>query len=272
MKKLIVLLIANLFGIAAFAQGEAVKNYESIVPEELSIAVGKTTNIIYPFAIKSVDRGSREILVQKAKGLENILQVKAGRECFTETNLTVITTDGKLYSYNLHYDEFTSQLNLDYTNGKTVSTHAEAFNDAVVKELSGIAAGADRNTYGIKDKANGVKLVVDGLFIHENVLFFRIKIENKTNINYDIGQLRLFIKDQKKSRRTASQEIEVRQLSVYNPISVITGPDEDVTVIAVPKFTIPDKKELILQVMEKDGGRHLEVPIKNNKIIQSQPI
>jgi hypothetical protein len=37
---------------------------------------------------------------------------------------------------------------------------------------------------------------------------------------------------------------------------------EETVVIVVPKFTIPDKKEVILQVMEKDGGRHLEVCLK----------
>lgn len=272
MKKLIVLLIANLIGIAAFAQGNAVQSYVSIVPEELSIAVGKTTNIIYPFAVKSVDRGSREILVQKAKGLENILQVKAGKECFTETNLTVVTTDGKLYSYNLHYDESPSQLNLDYTKGSIISSSEEGFNERQAKELAEIAVGADKNIFRIKDKTNGIKLVVDGLFIYENLFFFRLRIENKTNINYDLDQLRIFIKDQKKSKRTASQEIEVKQLYVHNPTSVIKGQGIETWVIAVPKFTIPDKKELILQVMEKAGGRHLEVQLKNKKIVKAAVI
>lgn len=46
--------------------------------------------------LKSVDRGSKDVLAQKAKGVESILQVKAAKTNFDETNLTVINADGKL--------------------------------------------------------------------------------------------------------------------------------------------------------------------------------
>src|SRR3954454_18344150 len=74
-----------------------------IEPYPLEITFNKTTNIVFPFAIKSVDRGSANILVQKAGSVDTILQVKAGKEDFPETNLSVITTDGTLYSFLVHY-------------------------------------------------------------------------------------------------------------------------------------------------------------------------
>ena len=269
MEKLIGFLLALLVFIPGRAQESVAQNYVQIDPAPLAIAVGKTTNIIYPFTIKSVDRGSRDVLVQKAKGLENILLVKAGKECFEDTNLTVVTTDGKLYSYSVRYDEATSQLNLDYTKGNALNT-AVTFNAAQAKALSKAVALSERNIYGIKDKSDGVKLLVEGLFVRENIFFFRVQIENKTNINYDINQLRFFIKDQKKSRRTASQENEIKQLYVHNPVSAVRGNGKEVIIITVPKFTIPDKKEMIVQVMEKDGGRHLEVHIKNRTIMKAE--
>ncbi|HEY9256658.1 DUF4138 domain-containing protein, partial [Chitinophaga sp.] len=54
--------------------------YWHIEPMRLQVAYSKTSNIIFPFAISSVDRGSRDLMVQKAKGVKNILQVKAGKE------------------------------------------------------------------------------------------------------------------------------------------------------------------------------------------------
>lgn len=267
MKKFIVILLVMLSVSTIRAQDSAASDYTQIRPEPLTIAVGKTTNLIYPFAIKSVDRGSRDILVQKAKGLENILQVKAGKECFEATNLTVITSDGKFYSYSVGYNESTTQLNLDYTNGKISA--AKEYNEALITKLSAIVGSSARNVYGTKDNAEGVKLTLEGIYVHDNLFFFKVSITNKTNINYDISQLRLFIKDQKKAKRTASQENEVAQLYVYNPVSVIKGMTEETVVIVVPKFTIPDKKEVILQVMEKDGGRHLEVCLKNKILIKA---
>lgn len=270
MKKFIVLMLVMLSALPVYSQNSAASDYVEISPEPLTIAVGKTTNLIYPFAIKSVDRGSRDVLVQKAKGLDNILQVKAGRECFEATSLTVITTDGKLYSYSVGYDEDTSQFNLDYTNGGANAT--EEYKEAMAKKLSATAVSLDRNIYRIKDNNEGVKLSIEGLYVHENLFFFKVRIKNKTNINYDIGQLRLFIIDQKKAKRTASQDNEIKQLYVHNPVSVIKGPEEQTIVIAVQKFTIPDKKELILQLMEKDGGRHIEVKVKNKTVVKADLI
>jgi len=270
MKKFIIMLLVTLEALPNYGQESTASAYLQISPEPLTIAVGKTTNLIYPFAIKSVDRGSRDILVQKAKGLENILQVKAARACFEATNLTVITVDGKLYSYNVGFDENTSQLNLDYTNG-TVNT-AEEYNVASAKQLTEAVVSLHRNTYRVKDSNHGMKVIVEGLFVHENLFFFKVRIKNKTNINFDMAQLRLFIKDQRKAKRTASQEIEIKQLYIYNPISVVKGTDEQVIVITVPKFTIPDKKEMILQLMEKEGGRHLELRIKSKTIVAAEPI
>ncbi|MFP9114791.1 conjugative transposon protein TraN [Flavobacterium sp. RHBU_3] len=268
MKKFIAIVLVMLSALTIQAQESAASDYVQIRPESLTIAVGKTTNLIYPFAIKSVDRGSRDVLVQKAKGLENILQVKAGRECFEATNLTVITSDGKLYSYSVGYNESTTQLNLDYTNGKVNAT--QEYNEALAKELSTTAALLKRDIYGITNGNDGAKLFVEGFYVHENLFFFKVRIRNKTNINYDIGQLRLFIRDQKKAKRTASQENEIEQLYVYNPVSVIKGLTEETVVIVAPKFTIPDKKEVILQVMEKDGGRHLEVRVKNKTVVKAK--
>ena len=49
-----------------------------IEPYHLAITYYKTTNLIFSFSITSVDRGSCDVLAQKTKGAENILQVKAG--------------------------------------------------------------------------------------------------------------------------------------------------------------------------------------------------
>src|SRR4051812_37752723 len=101
MKRINVALRAGLFllftSVATLSQSQTVKLQTTIIePYPLNITLNKTTNLIFPYAIKSVDRGSADVLAQKAKGVENILLVKAGKENFSETNLSVITADGKL--------------------------------------------------------------------------------------------------------------------------------------------------------------------------------
>lgn len=263
-----------LFSVQLNAQNNAEPNVTVIKPYFLPITFYKTTNLVFPYAIKSVDRGSRDILAQKAKGVENILQVKAGKLGFDQTNLTVITADGKLYSYILNYTDTPSVLNIRFAN--TTATHQEAFfsdiriNEAQVKADADTVATAKETIDGIKDKSFGMKMRLSGLYIKGDVLFCRINVQNRSNINYGIDQLRYYIRDRKKSKRTATQELEVIPLYVTGDTSVIAGQTEKVFVYALPKFTIPDKKYLAIEVMEKSGGRHLKIQVYNKTIVRAK--
>ncbi|MEJ7829531.1 MAG: DUF4138 domain-containing protein, partial [Segetibacter sp.] len=99
----------------SFSQTSKDKFQATIIePYPLKITLNKTTNLIFPYSIKSVDRGSADVLAQKAKGVENILLVKAGKENFAETNLSVITTDGKLYSFVVDYINNPAAINFSF--------------------------------------------------------------------------------------------------------------------------------------------------------------
>jgi hypothetical protein len=84
--------------------------------------------------------------------------------------------------------------------------------------------------------------------------------------------LRFFIKDEKKSRRTALQEIEIQPLHVHGDTSTIAGTGKETFVFALHKFTIPNKKYLSVQMIEKNGGRNLELFIRNRILIKAKSI
>lgn len=270
----ILLVLTN---ICAFSQNELEPAISVIEPYHLEITCVKTTNLVFPYAIKSVDRGSKDVLVQKAECVENVLQVKAGTEYFKETNLTVITADGKLYSYLLNYVENPPVLNIRYTKGSVKKGSNVLFpntipNEAAIQACAAKVAAEETWIRNINDKKYGMKLQLAGLFIQDDVLYFQIRLQNNTNIKYDIAQFRFFIRDQKKSKRTAAQEIEIKPLHVLGNATTINPKTEHVLVVALPKFTIPDQKNFHIQMMENNGGRHLELRIRNSTIIKSQPI
>src|SRR5690349_3336266 len=82
-------------------------------PFQLEVAFSKTTHLVFPFSIISIDRGSASILARKAGGVENILKVKADQKGFEETSLSVITSDGKLYSFLVCYKDNPAYLNIN---------------------------------------------------------------------------------------------------------------------------------------------------------------
>lgn len=245
-----------------------------IEPYHLGITYFKTSNLVFPYAIVSVDRGSKDVLVQQAKGVENILQVKAGKEDFEETNLTVITSDGRLYSYIVHYTNSPSPLNIQFVTDKLKSPDAlfsaGRANGAKLQADAKHIIGKKRTIRSIKDKKYGMRLSLNGLFVRDNIMYCQIKLKNGSNINYGIDQFRFFISDQTKSKRTATQELEIDPMYVHQDTATVSGQSEHVFVFALPKFTIPDNKHLTVQVMEKNGGRHLELDVNNRAIVRSR--
>lgn len=258
--------------IGVFAQHTSKNSLFKIEPDSLLIAYSKTTNIVFPYAIKSVDRGSQDILVQKTKGLENILQVKAAQKGFFQTNLTVVTADGKLYSFVLNYNEVSPALNLNINKtepeGQKIYFSDEIENDQDIQEYSKLAFYGKEKICGEKESEYGIDICLNGIFIHDDLMYYRINVINNSKINYDIDQLRFFIRDAKKVKRTASQEIEISPIYTWNNIVKIDGEAENTFVFALPKFTIPQEKYLVIQLLEKNGGRHIELGVKNKKLVQ----
>ena len=83
MKRLVCLICACWLFVSAMAQTSS-----------LCISTAKTTSLVFPFSIRHVDRGTKDILVQQVKEADNILLVKASSKNFSETNLSVVTEDG----------------------------------------------------------------------------------------------------------------------------------------------------------------------------------
>lgn len=261
-----------LITISAFAQQTNKNRLSKIESDSLTIAYSKTTNIVFPFAIKSVDRGSQDVLVQKAKGLENILMIKAAQQGFVQTNLTVVTADGQLYSFVLKYDERCPQLNviLNKTKpeGQEIYFSSDTGNEENIQKYSKLAFYDMKKLRGEKENKYDIQFQLSGIFIRDDVMYYRIKITNNSKINYDVDQLRFFIRDNKKVKRTASQEIEILPAYILNNVATIDGESENTFVFAFPKFTIPEQKYLAIQLMEKNGGRHVELHVNNKKLVQ----
>jgi conjugative transposon TraN protein len=223
-----------------------------------------------------VDRGSADVLAQKAKGVENILLVKAGRQNFSETNLSVITADGKLYSFILDYINNPTAINIsfgaDTLNTDVPSSLKPFYNEASMRIDVERILKQKKSVRGIRDYRYEVRFSLNGIYIKNDVIFFMVQVANNSNINYDVDMLRFFIRDATKAKRTATQEIEVEPRYVYGDTSTIKGDTKNTIVFALPKFTIPDQKLLSIQLMEKNGGRNLQLSVPNRTIIRAKSL
>ncbi len=243
-----------------------------IEPKPLLITYSKTTNLVFPYAIKSIDRGSQDILAQKAIGVENILQLKAAQIGFSETNLTVVTADGSFYSYLLNYTDRPTELSireLPPLSNQPVAVFTPDATTDVIGNMAKVVNIKRPILRKVKDARYGIMLELAGLYIHDDVLYFQLALTNNSTVGYNVGQLRLFVRDRKKSKRTASQETELEPVHIAGDANYIPGNARQNVTLAIPKFTIPDKKYLYIQLMEQYGGRHLGLKAGNRTIVNA---
>jgi conjugative transposon TraN protein len=245
-------------------------------PYPLGITNAKTTHLIFPYAIKSVDRGSREVLAQKAPGVDNILLVKAGSINFPETNSSVITADGRFYSFLVVYARQPASFSYSFVNkaqpDEPIALLPIIKNVAHLEQLAKKIALRDRIIYGVKNTRYQVRLRLNGLYTREDVIFYQLEIQNHSSISYDTDLLRFYIRDKQQARRTAAQEVLLAPLYQSGEAASIPGHSRQILVFALPKFTIPDQKFLIIQLMEKNGGRQVALKVHNRTLLKARPI
>lgn len=244
----------------------------------LEITYNKTSSIIFPTVITSVDRGSKDLLVQKAKGVGNVLQVRAGKPNFSETNLTVITADGLLHHFTVNYsqDPSTYATDLSFASPPDSSVgNGLIFQTAMIESDLEVHSARIVNTIKTLKfhRTNKYKIAIalKGVFVWDNVMFFHLYMDNRSNIDYDVDFLRFYIRDKSKVKRTASQEIALKPIYIHGTPTPLKGRSEKHLVFAFQKFTIPDAKNLIVEVFEMNGGRNLAISITNKTIVNAKP-
>ncbi|MFT3749150.1 MAG: conjugative transposon protein TraN [Agriterribacter sp.] len=246
---------------------------KTIEPYRLTVSYNKTSNLIFPFAIKSVDRGSAAVLVQKAKGVENILQIKAGQQNFTQTNLSIVTGDGHFYSLIVDYADDPYVLNIFFFKDTAAKKTNAFLSDTPVDEeaMKILAENVDRQKRFLHTRTSQQKmrLSLESIYVHPQTMWFTLQLENKSLINYNPDHVRFFIRDRKRAKRTAVQENELQSVYTSNP-SIIEGQSTGKFIVAFAPFTISTSKELIIQVTEQHGGRSLFLPVKYKAILKAR--
>lgn len=251
-----------------------------IEPYALQVGYDKTTILIFPAAISEggIDRGNEGIIAKTAPGVGNILKVKANKKGFVQTNLTVITSDGKVYPFTVDYAENPPDAPIDMGKQKLEEKQLASFsgrklNTEQISDLCKEVAGKEAFLHQ-KTKSFKIKLQLEGIYICEDVMFYQFSLQNKSAIDYDIDFSRFYVRDKKRIKRTAEQEQEIKPLQIYyeNGTKSTPGKNSQILVIAFSKFTIADHKDFVIQLFEKQGDRNLELKINGNNIVKARPL
>jgi len=246
MKKILSLVTACACFLSSFAQ-------------TIQVATDKTVSLVFPFAVTYVDRGNPGVLVQQVREANNVLLVKAASVDLTNTNLSVTTSDGSIYAFAVQYNSNPPLWIYEVPDQKSSRIDQQAIS----------LLDNPRIMRGGRDFAWGMSIDLSGVYVKENVLYYQLRISNQSPVDYDVDLLRFYIRDKRKGKRTAVQENELTPIYVAGNTRQVKAFMTTVIVVALEKFTIPDAKYFGIEMMERNGGRHLFVKTGNKRIVQA---
>ncbi len=122
-----------------------------------------------------------------------------------------------------------------------------------------------------QSKAYGIRIELEGVFLHNQQLYFSFAIFNRTRLNYPVDFIHFYIRDHVKLKRTSVQEVELVPLYM-DLVTNVPAKSKQNFVIVLPQFTIPGAKECILELFELNGGRNLTLKVTNKCIFQARAL
>ena len=121
-------------------------------------------------------------------------------------------------------------------------------------------------------KRFGIQHLLKGIYSHNELLYFHTELKNSSNVPFDVDHITFKIVDKKVAKRTAIQEQVIWPIRAHNYMMIVGGKKSERTVFTLPKFTIPDDKHLVVELYEKEGGRHQTFTVENADLVRAKVI
>lgn len=283
MKRFILLSLTAILAMGhAFAQAdERDLPTNTLIPHyRLTISYNTTTVLVFSTPVRPIDRGDRDILAIKQPGVDNVLKIKAARVNFPPTNLHVFTADGRIYAFDITYsDSLASSRDLTRLVPTADSTctvpvailTGQAMNEEQLSRTVALIRNAPGHHLIEKVCRERMTLAVEQIGQSGPLLFFRIRLQNRSNLPYVLNFLRCYVRDSQKAKRTSIQDQEM--LPIYqDSIAAVGGHSQGRLVIALPMFTLANRKEFVLEAYEQHGGRSLVLRLHNHALLRARPL
>ena len=114
-------------------------------------------------------------------------------------------------------------------------------------------------------------MTVNNIYTVNDKFFIDFSLTNKSNIKYDIDEIRIKLTDKKETKATNSQTVELSPVFSLNQAKSFKRSYRNV--IVVDKLTFPDEKVLRLEISEKQiSGRTISIPIEYADILHADCI
>ena len=109
---------------------------------------------------------------------------------------------------------------------------------------------------------------LNNIYAAGDYFFIDFSVDNRTNIRFDIDEIRVKLADRKVSKSTNSQVVELTPAMLLEPVTSFRKGYRNVVVVR--KMTFPNDKELSIEMTEKQiSGRSITLGIDYEDVLSA---
>ncbi|TFH96825.1 conjugative transposon protein TraN [Porphyromonas levii] len=263
------ILLLVLSSVDTFAQmevQEAGVNKENLAV--IYVNKGVSTHFVSPEKIEYVDVSIPDIAGDIP--LPNTLRVKPTKE--GASGVLTITTERFMVQYLLVYTEDLSKVysryNIPYSDVKSYLNPESDMTQSQLYDYCHKILLTNNNYYNVSSNKHGMRIRLNNIYTVDKYFFLDISLFNKTNIQYDIENMRFFVEDKKKAKATTFQSIELVPLLMSQKDTSFKKKYRNIFVFE--KFTFPEEKVFVVELSEKQlSGRVIRLEIEYSDVLKA---
>lgn len=236
-------------------------------------------HFVSPEPIQYVDISTGSI--QGDIPIKNICRIKAVPDSLSssnwDTSLGVVTIVGQKFiaqydiilTSNQEYLETQTEILPVDTNPLDVGAPALSANE--LKEFSLLAYKNKKSSYSISNTEHDITGSVNNIYTVDDYVILDITYINKSNLRFELDQVKFTIEDEKILKATNVQEIEVEP--VYQLYEVPAFKRRFRNIYVLEKFSIPGNKVLSIELTESQiSGRRLILEVEYGDILNADTL
>ena len=267
----------NLFGIMFLAgifmlpEANAQTTYEEM--EQLTVNEQVTTVIMASEPIRFVDLSTEKVAGDQP--IDNIIRLKpkeGGHEDGEVLAIVTIVTERYRTQYALLY---TTRVREAVTDKEIELRERDAYNNPAVSMSTAEMIRFARRIWNspakirnVATKAHRMTMRLNNIYAVGDYFFIDFSIENRTNIRFDIDEIRVKLADKKLTKATNAQTIELSPALVLEPGKTFRHGYRNV--IVIKKMTFPNDKLLTIEMTEKQiSGRNISLNIDYEDVLSA---
>jgi conjugative transposon TraN protein len=271
MKKLLLLLTLIWVGSYCFAQNtplaDGVKKHELPI---IYLSENISIHFISPEPIQYVDISAKTIIGDLP--LKNVLRIRLKDSIKTADAVLTITGEKFIAQYHVvSADAITgrdavTEIPVNPADTKPLDIAGIGLSQSQLKSLS-LNLFCERPGHPIEhNKAFGLKASLYHIYSAGDYIFLNLGYENRTNLKYDLDELRFKVDDKKITKATNVQSVEIKPAYVLfdNPVFQHSYRN----IIVFKKMTFPGDKVLHIELSEKQlSGRVITLTVSYKDVL-----